>query len=242
MHARSLVVVALFASASLLAQVAATTRESYGIGIVEGEVRAGGPDYAARFTADGVTYLALSHQHGVDAASLRFRFAAVARGGCDHLVRAANAVPTVAGQEVHYEHGGVREVYAAQVDGIEQSFVIAQRPDGEGDLVVRGEITTDLPVTAASAGGLCFERDGRGVTFGAVTGVDANGARMPGTLHLRGNSLELTLPAAFVEHAAYPLTVDPLIGSAFTVGNVAGVDDDVPAIAYDSTTSRYFVV
>lgn len=230
MSLRALVALLLLCN-SLLAQIGATTRESFGVGVVEGEVRAGGPDYAARFASDGVHYLALSHRRGVDAASLRYRFAAVARGGRDRLVRAAAAAPTVAGQEVHYEHGGVREVYAAQVDGIEQSFVIAQRPDGEGDLVVRGAIATDLPLTSASASGLCFERDGHGVTFGAVTGIDANGVRMSGTLQLRGNTLELTLPAAFVEHAAYPLTVDPLIGSAFTVGNVAGVDDNLPAIA-----------
>lgn len=242
MYAKSLVVAFSLLGSALLAQIGTTPRDSYGVGVVEGEVRAGGPDYAARFTAEGVSYLALSHRRGVDAASLRFRFTAVARGGCDRLGRAANAVPTVVGQEVHYEHGGVREVYAPRVDGIEQSFVIAAKPAGEGDLVVRGEVATDLPLVAASDRGLCFERDDQGITFGAVTGVAADGAKADGALQLRGNRLELRLPAAFVEHAAYPLTVDPLIGSAFLVGDVPSVDDEAPAIAFDLTTNRYLVV
>lgn len=236
------VALALVLTPCLFAQTEGVVRQSFGTSVVAGEIRAGGPDYAARFSAAGATYLALSHQRGVPASSLRYGFTAAARGGNVFATGDTPREPALVDGEVRYERGGLCEVYAAQRDGIEQSFVIAAKPAGEGDLVVTGEITTDLPLAAASDRGLCFERDGRGVTFGAVTGVDANGATMPGSLSLRGNRLEMRLPAAFVEHAAYPLIVDPLIGTAFTVGDVPGVDDEAPAIAFDVSTNRYLVV
>ena len=75
---------------------------------------------------------------------------------------------------------------------------------------------------------------------GAVTGVDAAGRRAPGFLRVDGAALELVLPAAFVDTAALPLVLDPLVGSDFAVTADAATDGD-PSAAYDASNDLYLV-
>ena len=52
----------------------------------------------------------------------------------------------------------------------------------------------------------------------------------------------MSLPASFVQSASYPLVLDPLLGTAFVVGDDPLRDDLRPAIAYDDGTGRFLVV
>lgn len=219
-------------------------RASFGVTTHAGVVHGLGPDYSARFDPDGITFTPLLGARVAVPAALRFTLASVRRGSGDVFTRTRDVAPAIVGDDVRYVHdANVVETYAVRREGIEQSFVFAQRPEGSGDLVVRGEIATALPLVAANPEGARFELAGAGgVTFGAVVGVDANGARASGSLRCDGRQLELSLPASFVDAAAYPLVLDPLIGSSFVVGNVAGGSDVLPCVAYDETTQRYLVV
>jgi hypothetical protein len=226
----------------LAAQAAEVIQASFGITATHEAVYAGGPDYSARFDATGVVFTPLLGKGIATDPRLQFTFVDCRRG--EQAVAAVGGVaPLAAEQEVHYRRGALVERYEARADGIEQSFVFARKPAGTGDLVVRGRITTALPLAATGDEGLRFELPGQGgVTFGTVTGVDAHGVRARGGLHLCGDLLELSLPAAFVDSAAYPLVLDPLLGTAFAIGNDPAHDDVHPAIAYDATNSRYLVV
>lgn len=237
-----LAVIAFALAPCLAAQATEAIRASFGVTATPDAVYAGGPDYSARFDAAGVVFTPLLGKGITTDPRLQFTFVDCTRG--ERTVATATAVaPLAVEQEVHYRRGSLVERYEARADGIEQSFVFAHRPAGTGDLVVRGRITTALTLAATGDEGLRFELPGRGgVAFGAVTGVDANGARARGELHLCGDVLELSLPASFVDSAAYPLVLDPLLGTAFAIGNDPAHDDVHPAIAFDATNSRYLVV
>ena len=239
-----LVTASLMLVSGLTAQTVDAARQSFGVTTDEGVVCGIGPDYSARFEPHGVTFTPALGSRVERPQTLQFTLAAVRRGATDVWQRTGNTAPSIAGNTVRYQHTAeLAETYDVRADGIEQSFVFAARPAGSGDLVVRGEITTELPLVHVGCDGVRFERaEAGGVSFGAVTGIDANGARCRGSLRCDGKQLELVLPAAFVDSAAYPLVLDPLIGSAFTVGNVAGGPDVQPAVAFDVATGRYLVV
>ncbi|TAJ14484.1 MAG: hypothetical protein EPO68_12765 [Planctomycetota bacterium] len=221
-------------------------RASHGISRIDGELWALGPDYKARIDARGVEFtpalgsgaprnfplaLALESIRRTEAVSIDLG-AAPRRGAED-----------ADDDTALYERApGITERYEARVDGLEQSFVFAQRPRGDGDLVVRLRVASELAAPLGEHETLAFTtpRWG-GVRIGAVTGVDANGATAPGRLRHDGAALELVLPAAFVDAAAYPLVLDPSIGTSFFVANTAS-NESVPDVAYADGSQRYLVV
>lgn len=230
--------------ATLPAQGVNAAPHSVGVEMHEGVVRGLGLDYSARFEPDGVTFVPALGKAAPEPQSVQFTSMSLHRGATVIWQRGAPCSPEVVGDTVRYRHSAeLAEVYDVRPEGIEQSFVLASRPAGTGDLVVRGAIRTGLPLVHAGDDGVQFAAPGTGgVALGAVTGIDANGARARGGLRVVGDTLELSLPAAFVDAAAYPLVLDPLIGSTFTVGNAAGGADAEPAVAFDASTGRYLVV
>jgi len=240
---RHLVPISLCLLSSLVAQTA-TSPSTFGLTTHEGVLHGLGPNYSARFDARGVTFTPALGAAAAAPATLHVAFASVRRGDTVVCARTHDCEPVAVGDTVRYVHGpDVTEVHTVRADGIEQSFVFAERPRGRGDLVVRCRITTALPLAQATDDGVRFERAGvGGVAFGAVTGIDANGARCRGSLRCDGAMLELVLPASFVDTAAYPLVLDPLIGSAFLIANVAGGSDVQPSMAFDNGNQRWLVV
>jgi hypothetical protein len=57
-------------------------------------------------------------------------------------------------------------------------------------------------------------------------------------VRVAGDRLELALPAAFVDGARQPLTLDPLLGTAFQIAIGTSNDDGEPDVAYDATTGN----
>ena len=105
----------------------------------------GGPDYRVQ-SEDGVVIFTPALGGAVQSQPLAFRFESVRRGG-KTLIVAEPAAPSRAGKIVSYAHkGGVRERYEVRADGVHQTFVFDALPPGRGDLIVRGRITTGLPV------------------------------------------------------------------------------------------------
>ncbi len=202
-----------------------------------GQLRAVGPDYKARFDAGAMTFvpaLGDAVPHNMD---WRVSMRGTRRGDGDELVAIRDAMPRPADSVVRYARGrGIEEQFHVGPDGIEVRYVFAQPIIGEGDLVVRAEVDTELVARSCETdAGLAF-RIGNvgGVNVGGVVGIDANGQRMPGSMRWDGRDLEFVLPAEFVDGAAYPLTLDPLVGAAIAAGSsplsasqpdVAFVDD-----------------
>ncbi|HEX5051842.1 MAG TPA: hypothetical protein VFZ65_08730, partial [Planctomycetota bacterium] len=99
---------------------------------------------------------------------------------------------------------------------------------------------TSLGEPVANDGGLKFANDSCGVTIGKITGVDRNGVSVAGSLQWEGTGVRLSLPAAFVDSAAYPIVLDPVLGFPLTVAPLATLD--VGDACYDATTDRWLVV
>ncbi|MCB9876825.1 MAG: hypothetical protein H6835_04400 [Planctomycetes bacterium] len=197
-----------------------------------------GQDWRAEMLADRIEFTPYLGELEPATRHLGYRLTAVGR---DDAMRPAVA-PTrraVDGLEVTFERGDVREVYEAKPEGLKQSFVFATKPAGSGDLVVHGQLSADMDLVSATTTELVFHGVCGGVSVGRVVGFDARGQRCDGVLQLEGSTLELRLPAAFVDRAVAPITVDPLIGSVFTVESGSETNPDA---AYDLSNDRWLVV
>lgn len=202
-----------------------------------------GTDYLVRFSAAGMQFVPALGRAAEQMRHVSLRPVAVRRG--DRVVASGFAAePIQAELRAEYAHGpAITERFDVGEHGVELSWQFDRRPAGSGDLVVRYELTTNLPSAAgAGADGLSFVQAGLGgVALGAVTGLDARGARVRGGLSFANGVLELSLPAAFVDTAQYPIVLDPLVGAVITV-STPGNNDSEPDVAYDATTQRYLVV
>jgi hypothetical protein len=205
-----------------------------------GDLFAGGPGYEVRFGSDGFTFTPALGGRTTEGRTLTFVLESVRRGNA--VLWEASAPPPPPekdGRFVRYCRGSFVERYEIGRDGLKQSFRFESRPEGSGDLVVRGRISSDLPASEMG-GALRFEIPGfGGVVYGEVAGIDAEGRRAGGTIRFDGSHVELALPGEFVEAAAYPLLLDPLVGTTTTI---LGEDDRDPDVAYDATNGRYLLV
>lgn len=142
--------------------------------------------------------------------------------------------------DLRYEiaRGAVVEAYDIRDEGVEQSFVIAERPQGSGDLVVEGRMLGSLcPDVAASAHQeLTLSHEGHEFArYGHAFAIDADGRRLAIETSSDGEQITLRVPASFVAEAAYPLTIDPLT-SAVTV--ISGIGSSVEQTAL-ATSPRF---
>jgi hypothetical protein len=198
-----------------------------------------GGGYKVRFDAGGFTFVPAFGATAPRNFSVRYELAACGRGTALQDVGAADRRD--AGLRVEYARAAVTERYDLRADGLEQSFVLTALPAGDGDLVVRGRLSTELAVTAA-AGGLQFTLPGVGAcTLGGVTGIDAAGRTVAGEVRYHDGIVDYVLPAAFVANAQLPLVVDPLLGNASAVANTGNGEQD-PDVAFDATNGVYLVV
>ena len=216
-------------------------RAAKGIEAAGDQVVGFGADYKARFDQGGVEYTPALGKLAPHNLPLRFTLQSIRRG--NQLLLDATArtpKPVIVGDQVVYGRGDVDEQYQVRSDGIEQLFTFARPFGGDGDLVVRGRIDTELVPTTNPDGSISWLLPGvGGVHVGLVTGIDAGGNRVQGQLRRDGNSLELSLPDAFVDAASFPLVLDPLLGTEFQVGTGNNSDPDV---AFDASNNVYLAV
>lgn len=247
----SFLALALGATLSVTAQAALqgsasarVIRDSHGVRLQDGVWQAVGPAFKARLDREGMEFTPALGERAPRSMPLRYAFDTASRGETV-LARAGGEDPVAGsadGPEVEYRRGAIVERFDVSSAGIEVSYVFPTRPEGSGDLVVRGRIATDLdrPADGVSDEGLTFSLPGfGGVKIGGVTGLDANGDSVPGSLRLEGDVLEMTLPSAFVDAATYPLVLDPLIGTDITIRDVQNVG--APVAAYDVTEDLFLV-
>lgn len=205
-------------------------------------VEAAGWDYRAEVRVEGMTF---TPALGSSAPTTQ-RLSLTPRqfGRADGLQRVAPATPVLADHRTSQARGaGVTERYEVTPAGLELSWRFATKPSGSGDLVVRYDLASTMPLHGAQRDLVSFcLPDVGGVSIGAVKGVDALGREAAGALALDGDVLELRLPSTFVDAAAYPLVLDPLIGTQFLPTANANYDDTDADVAYNRVFDRYLVV
>ena len=220
-------------------------RDAHGVSVVDGELWGIGWGYKIHFARDGVEFTPALGEAASRNYPLRFRLETIQREGTEFPGGGKpilDAAPQQSGNVVSYSRGGgVTEVFEVRARAVEQSFRFVERPEGSGDLIVRGSFDTELTATLTDGGrgGVSFELPGvGGFELGKVVGIDANGRRVDGLVRLNGARLEYVLPGEFVDQAVYPMILDPELGNVFTISGVRDLDPDV---AYDVTNQLYAV-
>ncbi len=190
---------------------------------------AAGDHYKASFH-DGMTFVPFAAR-GATLHTLAWHTASATVGEVE-LVTQAPVLHTT-GWRAEYDLGGIVEAYDVRRDGLEQTFVLRQRPAGNGDLVIRGAVTSTLQATPHDGPGavrFTAPDGGASVEYGAAVAIDARGRKAPLSTSTIAGGLALRLPADWLATAAFPVVVDPLLAAVDINGGVSITD---VAIAHD---------
>ena len=112
------------------------------------------------------------------------------------------------GARVEIRRPGLVEWYENSEAGLEQGFTLAERPPGEGELVLELAVTGARAILSGERVILSTDR-GRRLRYGELTAVDATGREVVARLAVADAS-RLRMVVADAE-AAYPLVIDPLL-------------------------------
>ncbi|MGE0145618.1 MAG: hypothetical protein AB7I19_20435 [Planctomycetota bacterium] len=201
-----------------------------------------GRGYSSTFDSTGLTFTP-ALPNAPRAQRLGVRLQSITRGGVELPTALEVAPEQVETAAIFRRSATITERYEVRIDGVEQSFVFDALP-GRGDLIVRCSLSGELATADATRGvdGIEFMvPDLGGVTIGAVTGIDATGRRCAGELRVVDGSLEMGLPASFVDTAALPLVLDPLYGARVDI-TVGGDSDVDPAVACSGVSGDFLIV
>jgi hypothetical protein len=196
--------------------------------------------FAARYDLAGLEFEAAPD------ATLRLGAVELRRG--DVRLALGAATPRHDGAFTMFERApGVLERFERSPAGIEHSLVVDGPLGGDGDLVVRVE----LGGTNAGLGERLADGSHRfgAISYGRLFGIDADGEHTDGDVRLVPGGLELVIDDAWLDAAAWPITLDPIIGTAAIVTTPTplstvtdeGQRDDDPDAAYDVTSGNYLV-
>lgn len=159
----------------------------------------------------------------VQGASAEFQTTSIRRGNTD-LLQAARTVRSESGV-ARIDRGIIQERVAATELGVEQTWELADRPEGMGDLVVR-VAESGQSFTGVRPDGVVFAdpAGGTGIRYGLATWIDASGARLEIAPEWHDGAIQIRVPAEWVERSAYPVVLDPLLIPPNTTSSAYGVD------------------
>lgn len=187
-----------------------------------------GRGYKAAFDADGWRFIAQPLPTS-SSQPIAFRLAGANVGG--KALDVGAVAPVRKDQRVEYAHAGVLEAYDLGRDGVEQSFTFRSLPQrGELELT----IAVDSELTGFDLGqGIAFRSDATQVGYGEAVAIDASGERCAAPTAYDNGRISIRVPAAFVQRAALPLVVDPLVSN--TAARTDTVDLGEPDVAWDES-------
>jgi len=160
-----------------------------------------------------------------------FRVMAQALGRASTETLPLSGKVETAGQLIRFMRPGLTEEYSVGIDGLQQDFVIEQRPPGSGP--VRLELEVDGAKAGAIAGGaqLVLDDGGRQMVYDRLKAVDAQGRELAVKMEVMSASrLAVVLDDAAAD---YPVRIDPTFSDAnwVSLGGVPGVGVVMPGAA-----------
>ena len=209
----------------------------------DGRLWARGLTYKARFDETGAMFSPYLGAQAPGPRPVRFELDAIDLGGerieFRHEVQATLTETGDGAPIVSFDRGSLVEYYVMEAESMEQRFRFERLPAGAGELSIKMRVHTDLAREETDAG-FAFACDRGCVTYGRAVVLDAGGARADAPATLTPEGIELRVPAAFVEDAELPITVDPVI-STFGLDDSSFLDIE-PDIAYEHQSGRYMVI
>lgn len=197
----------------------------------DGTVWARGSNWKAAFSAQGLTFVPFLGSDAPRNFPLTLRLADASVGGQPLPLELQHAAE-LRDDRIAIPRGGLVESYSLATGQIEQTFTV-ERPCRGGALVVRMQVETELAVNADGAG-FRFGNERGGVNYGRAVAIDADSRETPVQSTCDGHWLTLTVPAAFVAAASFPLTIDPVV-LTFSLNPGAPLDSSNADCAYLGT-------
>jgi hypothetical protein len=198
--------------------------------------------YAADFTSEGVAVTPRIDRALAPSLTWRYRVRAIETATSHRrLDPVAPSVSATGAHVVDFERPGIIERYEGERTGVEQIFVLTERPAGTGDVRIVGDMT--FPGRASQAdGGLSFDAgaDRPRFTYSKPIAFDADRRPLPVHVELEGAELALVLDDEALATATFPVTVDPLYGIVTSDIGVGG--PQMPDIAYNPERCEFLVV
>jgi hypothetical protein len=137
---------------------------------------------------------------------------------------------------------GVVEWWRTDQGGYEQGVDIAQRPSGDGPLVLEMRTNAASTETTSDDDIALHDADGmRVASYSNLVVVDATGTRVPATMRGRGASIVIEVDDA---NAEYPIVVDPVVVAferRLTVAGATAGDDFGQSVALNADGSTAMV-
>ena len=113
--------------------------------------------------------------------------------------------------EVVVARGDVEEHDVVSGRGIEQTFVVMRRPDGQGPIVLALEVDGARAKSAGRNGAVLVDDSGQAqAVYRDLAAVDAAGKTLSSHMEVQGQTIALVVDDA---NAAYPILVDPLVAT-----------------------------
>ena len=149
---------------------------------------------------------------------------------------------------IEYRRGDVTERYLVKSRGVEQQFVMERPVLSKGaDWVVTGRIETEGELEETGRGWIWRDKEGI-VSLGRVKVFDAKGDSIPAWMTVKGKETEIRVSGEALAMAAYPVTIDPEVGTNdFRISDM-GPDGNVnyravnARVAYNPANNEYLVV
>lgn len=144
----------------------------------------------------------------------RYLFGGIERSG-QEVMTAKNAGISAEADRISLDRGsGVEEWYMNKFRGIEQGFTIKDRPQGEGELELKGEVKLDkLTLKESTEDLLIFAWEEYDVLeYGELSAIDAKNKKIPAKMKFdktSENVYDLTIVVDDTD-AIYPIVIDPI--------------------------------
>ncbi|MFN9707432.1 MAG: hypothetical protein ACK595_21780 [Planctomycetota bacterium] len=204
----------------------------------DGNLWAVGTAWKAAFDARGATVVPFFGSHAPQNFPMRLELDRATVGG-EPLALADNK-PTHTAAQVRTDRGSLVEVYDTRLETLEQSFVFSQLPN-RGDVSVEVEIATELDASQIP-GGLRFANEFGYVDYTKAVAVDQKGMQLELPIEWTGTAARMTIPASFVQQAALPLVLDPVLNYWFGVGGASQTNRESDVASFQAGGGRTLMV
>jgi len=170
----------------------------------------------------------------------RFQVKAAAIGRTIEKVQAdltTTGKVAVDGQNVSFVRPGLTEEYSVSMDGVQQDFVVQEKPAGAGELRVQLAVSGAQVTQTAYGAQLILNQSGRKIAYNRLRVTDATGKELSARLEA-GKELTVVVNDA---GAVYPVRIDPTFSDAnwISMGGVPGVNGRVNAAVVDGSGNLY---
>ncbi|HXX93072.1 MAG TPA: hypothetical protein VEN81_05530, partial [Planctomycetota bacterium] len=204
--------------------------------------------YGVTIENGGVQFASAGSAPGSSRATLKYTLEEV-RSGSTVIAQGGESTPELREEDrtLSYGRAGVQEKYSLGKEALEQSFVIRELPAEGGDLVVTGKLETNVtpPAEGSLGSRLSFMDQGAEVLhISDAAAVDAGGRRLPLSLAYAQGRISMTVPREWLAQAAFPVVIDPLIGSALTLrSGTSGFSFEYTVdVAYNTSDNLWLAV